>query len=195
MLAVRMNGEPLPSGHGGPLRAVLSGRYATDSVKWLCRIRLVSAPFEGFYQKRRYRRAARDDPEGRSLGLLRIQSEIANPASGEDLPLGRLVDIRGVAWGGQRGVARVDVSLDGGANFAPASFLDPDRPTCWRRWSFVWRPDRVGPYQILSRATDGRGTSQPLASDDELGRSHSVSGPKYVDYANNSVGRVGVRVV
>ncbi|HUB09632.1 MAG TPA: molybdopterin-dependent oxidoreductase [Myxococcales bacterium] len=194
MLATRMNGEALPARHGGPLRAVFPGRYATDSVKWLRRIRLVTEPFQGFYQERRYRRAGPGDPRGESLGRLRIQSEICNPSPHQTLRAGRLVDINGVAWGGEAGVARVDVSVDGGATFAPATFLDPARPTCWRRWSLVWRPERMGSFRILARATDGRGSAQPFASDDELGRSHSLSGPTYVDYANNSVPRIDIQV-
>ena len=177
LLATGMNGAELPALHGGPLRALFPGRYATDSVKWLTRIRALSGPFDGFYQRERYRRAAPDNPAGVTLGELRVQSEIARPKPAERLPQGLLVDITGVTWGGRGGVDRVEVSVDGGATFAQAAFLDPDRPHCWRRWRWSWRPDRPGPRLILARATDRSGAAQPLASDEELGLGYSMSGP------------------
>jgi DMSO/TMAO reductase YedYZ molybdopterin-dependent catalytic subunit len=195
LLATGMNGTDLPQLHGGPLRAVLPGRYATDSVKWLTRIRALSRPFDGFYQTDRYRRATRDNPAGVTLGELRVQSEVARPKPGDRLPQGLLVDITGVAWGGRGGIQRVQVSVDGGATFAEAAFLDPDRPFCWRRWRWSWRPDRPGARMIMARATDRSGVSQPLTSEDELGSSYSLSGPDRIQYADNAVPLIPVTVV
>lgn len=193
LLATGMNGAPLPSLHGGPLRAVLPGRYATDAVKWLTRIRALSTPFDGFYQRERYRILT---PERAvELGELRVQSEIARPGSGERVPQGLPVDVTGVAWGGRGGVERVEVSVDGGATFAAADFLDPDRPYCWRRWRWIWRPGGKGPRTILARATDRSGVSQPIESDDVTGRRESLSGPDRIQYANNAMPAIDVLVV
>ncbi len=194
MLATRMNGDTLPVRHGGPLRALFPGRYATDSVKWLRRIRAISAPFDGYYQSRRYVRKAPGDPNVHQLGDLRVQSEIARPRPGAKLPVGLAVDVVGVAWGGHGGLAKVEVSVDGGETFAPATFLDPDRPFCWRRWRHTWTPERPGPRLLLARATDGTGASQPFASGEELGRSYSVSGLDRIQYADNAVPIVPVVV-
>ncbi len=195
LLATGMNGAGLPAMHGGPVRALFPGRYATDSVKWLTRIRALSSPFDGFYEKERYRRATPDNPAGVPVGELRVQSEIARPKPGERLPQGLLVDISGVAWGGRGGVDRVEVSVDGGATFAQAAFVDPDRPFCWRRWRWSWRPDRPGPRLLMARATDRSGASQPLASEEELGLGYSLSGPDRIQYANNAVPVIPVTVV
>jgi hypothetical protein len=130
-----------------------------------------------------------------ALGELRVQSEIARPKPGDRLPQGLLVDIVGVAWGGSGGVDRVQVSVDGGTSYAAAELIDPDRPFCWRRWRWSWRPDRPGSRMILARATDRAGTSQPLASDEELGLGYSVSGPDRIQYANNSAPVIPVTVV
>ncbi|MHB8419713.1 MAG: molybdopterin-dependent oxidoreductase [Myxococcales bacterium] len=195
LLATGMNGGPLPALHGGPLRAILPGRYATDSVKWLRRIRAVATPFDGFYQRRRYCKRTAENPEGVSLGELRIQCEVAHPEPDDRLPVGLRVDIAGVAWGGRGGARLVEVSVDGGEHFEAASFLDPPSATAWRRWRWSWTPDRPGPHWIAARATDQGGTSQPLESDEELGLGSSRSGPDRIQYANNSVPIVPVIVV
>jgi DMSO/TMAO reductase YedYZ molybdopterin-dependent catalytic subunit len=194
ILATSMNGNQLPVQHGGPLRVIFPGRYACDSIKWLRRIHVVSQPFDGFYQRRRYRRAAPDDAVGEPVGELRVQSEIARPKPGDRLPSGMLVDIAGAAWGGRGGIAKVEVSVDGGETFAEARFIDPEQPNCWRRWIWSWRPDHPGPRLILARATDRAGQAQPLASDEELGIGYSLSGPDRIQYANNSVPVIAVTV-
>ena len=91
------------------------------------------------------------------------------------------MDVVGVAWGGRGGVSRVEVSVDGGKTFGEASFDDPDRPGCWRRWRWSWRPEAVGPRLLVARATDGTGATQPFASDEELGNRFSVSGPDRIN--------------
>ncbi len=186
-LATGMNGAPLPAPHGGPLRVVFPGRYATDSVKWVKRIIAVSSPFEGFYQRSRYRHATSSDPDGISLGTLKVQSEISRPRPGERLPPELPLEISGLAWGGLGGPAGVRVSVDGGATFTDATFLDPERPACWRRWSLRWRPEGRGPRLILSQAFDHAGSAQPFASDEELGLGYSISGSDRIQYANNAV--------
>lgn len=194
ILATEMNGEPLPRRHGGPLRAIFPSRYATDSVKWLTRIEALSHPFDGFYQKERYRRATPADPTGQSLGELRVQSEISKPRAGQRLPMGLTVEVLGVAWAGPVGLDRVEVSADGGQTFSIANFLDPERPGCWRRWRWLWRPTQAGPRLLMARATDRGGQTQPLESEEELGMSYSLSGPDRIQYANNTVPLVPVTV-
>ncbi len=194
MLATRMNGAPLPALHGGPVRALFPGRYATDSVKWLARIRAIDQPFDGYYATRRYRRASPADPVGRPVGELRVQSEIAHPRPGDKLPAGLAVDVLGVAWGGHGGAARVEISVDGGRSFASATFLDPANPFCWRRFRYTWIPRVPGPRLVLARATDAGGTSQPFASDEDLGLGYSISGPDRMEYENNSAPIVPVTV-
>ncbi len=195
MLATRMNGAELPANHGGPLRAILPGRYATDSVKWLVRMVVVTQPFEGFYQKQRYRRATREDAAGEALGELRVQSEIARPASNQRVAAGTATEVTGVAWGGSGGVERVEVSVDGGATFSDATFLDPVQPFAWRRWTWSWKPERPGPRLVVARATDHAGNSQPFLSDEELGKTYSVSGRDRIQYGNNAVPIVAINVV
>ncbi len=194
LLVLGMNGEALPLRHGGPLRVVFPGRYATDSVKWLRRIVAARAPFDGFYQQQRYRRANRDGSVSVPVAALNVQSEIARPRTGDRLPRGMRVDIIGVAWGGQGGLDRVEVSVDGGKSFARADFLDPPRPHCGQRWLFRWTPDEAGTRLLVARATDRSGTAQPLSSAEERGELVSISGPDRIQYANNAVPTIAVTV-
>ncbi|MHB1846990.1 MAG: molybdopterin-dependent oxidoreductase [Deltaproteobacteria bacterium] len=187
LLALGLGDAPLPPLHGGPLRALFPGRYATDSVKWLRRLTVVSSPFTGFYQRERYVRVSRDAPDGQPLGALRIQAEIGRPRPGARLPLGLAVDVVGAAWGGRGGAARVELSSDGGRSFHEAELLDPPDPYLWRRFRWRWTPSERGPRLLTARAFDGAGETQPLLSDEESGRSHSRSGPDRIQYANNSM--------
>src|ERR671922_98600 len=118
LLAWAMNGEPLPPVHGAPLRVVVPGYIGARSVKWLERIELRSAPWEGYFQHVVYRLLPEDGTPapgaGMPLGLVALNADVLAPADGETVAAGPL-EVRGYAFaGGERHVARVDVSLDGG---------------------------------------------------------------------------------
>lgn len=154
IVAWAMNGRPLPSEHGAPLRLVVPGWYGVASVKWLVEFRAIATPFRGFYQADRY------VIDGAPLNEMAPRAVIAAPADGATIVPGPAV-IRGYAWSGRTTIERVEVSVDGGGTWSDAT-LGPVRDRAWRTWELAWEP-RAGQATLLARATDGRGERQPLA--------------------------------
>ena len=194
LLAYEMNGETLPVKHGFPLRVVAPG-WASDSwVKWLTSIRVLDSEHDGFWMKSAYRRPGKPVAPGTAVPpeqmqpvtSLRVKSVIAAPLDAAQVANGKLVTIRGVAWGGDAGpVTAVDVSLDGGRSWKPATLHEDQRtPFGWRQWEFRWTPPQEAYYTILARARDAAGNTQ--AFDQEWDPS---------GYGWNVVPRVGVDVV
>jgi sulfane dehydrogenase subunit SoxC len=167
LLAWAMNGAPLEPQHGFPLRLLVPGWYGMASVKWLTRIEAVAEPFLGYQMERAYQdRPARDAP-GERVTILRPRALLIPPGIPDFLTRTRLVEagtvsLAGRAWAGRRGVARVDVSTDGGATWNEAELGAPVSPFAWRPWSYTWRA-RPGRHTLCARATDTDGEAQPLA--------------------------------
>jgi DMSO/TMAO reductase YedYZ molybdopterin-dependent catalytic subunit len=182
LLVTHIGGEPLSMAHGAPLRLIVPGHYAMKSVKWLVRVEGTTVPFEGhFVKKYRYYRDDRE-PEGSPVGDLAVRSIIATPGDGDTLPAGRL-EILGSAWSGASEIASVDVSVDGAASWHQAQLVRlPGGPWAPVRWSFVNEPE-AGQLEILARATDSSGATQPLEP------RWNANG-----YANNVVHRIRVSV-
>lgn len=189
LLAWEMNGEPLTPVHGAPLRVVVPGYIGARSVKWLERIELRRDPWPGYFQEVVYRLLA---PEGSPapgagvpLGLVALNSDVISPPDGATLHAGP-VEVRGYAFaGGDRSVARVDVSVDGGASWRQAELLDDLGRWAWRHWRAVLDLD-PGEHEVLVRAWDSSAATQP---EDEAG----LWNPK--GYVNNARPRVRFSVV
>ena len=189
LLAWEMNGEPLRAVHGGPLRVVVPGYIGARSVKWLNRIELRAEPWDGYFQRVAYRLLPQDGTAGpgagMSLGLVALNSEVLSPTDGATVPAGSL-EVRGYAFaGGERYVARVDVSLDGGASWRQAELLEDLGPWAWRQWR-IGVELAPGEHEILVRAWDSSAATQP---DDEAGLWNPGG------YVNNARPRVRVRAV
>lgn len=193
LLAYEMNGVTLPVKHGFPLRVVVPG-WASDSwVKWLTNITVLDKEFDGFWMKSSYRKPDHPIAPGSAMALdkmvpvtsLRVKSVIASPLDNASVKIGDPVNMRGVAWSGDQGpVTSVDISTDGGRTWTKAD-LGPDKSQFgWRQWAFSFRPDRESYYNVMARATDGSGATQPFAQE------WNPSG-----YGWNVVQRVGVNVV
>ncbi|MFL5846055.1 MAG: sulfite oxidase [Solirubrobacteraceae bacterium] len=177
LLAWHVNGEPLPVERGGPVRAVIPGWYATDSVKWVTRLTVVDGEFDGPWETDDYRIIEHgEDGPGVRMYAMPIHALLIDtrPADG-------LVGLRGIAWGGEGGVDRVDVRIDDGP-WRPAS-LGPDRGPWSRRFWAATRRAAPGRRCIEVRATDRSGNAQPLDVP------HNVHG-----YANNAVHRVTLQI-
>ena len=180
VLAWAMNGEPLTSEHGAPLRLLVPGAYGMASVKWLTSITAIAEPFTGhFRMKYRYF----GDPiasEGENVGAMRVRSLITSPVDGEGV--GEDTEVQGIAWSGSDTIESVAVRTDAGdwMEAEIGATLGRSAPT---PWSMSVRLD-AGSHAIASRATDSAGNVQPLES------IWNANG-----YANNVVHTVMVRVV
>lgn len=181
LLATHLNDRPLPFEHGGPVRLVVPGQYAMKSVKWLRAIDAVEEPFTGhFVDKYRYF-GDNVEPEASPVGDIVVRSLIANPADGSTRPEGEIV-VRGLAWSATSGIRSVDLSLDDGETWSPATIQAPRSeygPVTWQS-EMVLEP---GIYVIAAKATDSSGEAQP--EDPRWNRN---------GYANNVVHRVTVTV-
>jgi DMSO/TMAO reductase YedYZ molybdopterin-dependent catalytic subunit len=185
LLVFKMNGERLPAIHGGPLRALVSGWYGMDSVKWLKQITVAREPFAGFYQSRRYYEARREGAGTTRgpLGAMRLKSQIARPANEARLRLAPTT-VFGAAWCGDAEVARVEVTTDGGRTWQAATLGADRAPRAWRLWSYEWQPAAAGTYVIAARAADTLGRVQPAERDPQI----------ITPYANHWIDRRAVEV-
>ncbi|HEX2163003.1 MAG TPA: sulfite oxidase [Thermoanaerobaculia bacterium] len=161
LLADGMNGGPLPAVHGGPLRVVVPGYIGARSVKWVERIELRATPSENHYQSRAYRwlpQAETAVETAEMLGELWVTSLLVAPAAGAVLSAGPC-EVSGWALAAD-GVARVEVSADGGSTWQAAELAPEASPWAWRLWRA--RVDLApGGATLVARAFDAAGHSQP----------------------------------
>jgi DMSO/TMAO reductase YedYZ molybdopterin-dependent catalytic subunit len=182
LLAWAMNGGAVPERHGGPLRAIVPGSYAVNSVKWLTRIEVLEEPFSGPFQAVDYRLLdVPDAVEASPLPDLRANALIVTPETGA-LVRGNLIEVSGVAWGGEGGIAAVEVRADR-ADWKPAWIASPHDSSGFTRWSSVF-PAAPGAHVVEVRARDGAGETQP-------------QNPEWnaLGYANNSIHRISLTVL
>jgi DMSO/TMAO reductase YedYZ molybdopterin-dependent catalytic subunit len=154
LVALGMNGIPLPGNHGFPARVVVPDLYGMFSAKWLTRITLVEGEFLGFWQRKGWT----------NRGEVRPKALIATPAA--DAVVTSPVRLGGVAFAGARGVSGVEVSTDGGMTWYAATLRSPSlSQLTWVLWTFDWRPSAGGSHRILARLVDGNDQPQdPTAS-------------------------------
>ena len=167
LLAYAMNGAELPPQHGYPLRLIVPGWYGMAHVKWLNRIEVVDEAFEGFQQSVAYRLRQRPGEPGTPVTRIRPRALVIPPGFPDFMSRRRVVRpgpvlLEGRAWSGSSPVERVEVSLDDGATWSPASSLEPvgAHPWAWRRWSYEWSA-KPGRYVLSARATTEDGDRQP----------------------------------
>ncbi|MGW5295577.1 molybdopterin-dependent oxidoreductase [Streptomyces bacillaris] len=149
MLAVGMNGEPLPFTHGFPVRMLVPGLYGyVSACKWIEDIELTTFDaYDAYWVKRKW---AREAP-------IKTQSRIDTPK-----PFGRpeagTVMVAGVAWAQHRGIEKVEIRVDDGP-WRPAQLAEQSTVDTWRQWSYPWRATPGG-HTLTVRATDGTGETQ-----------------------------------
>ena len=160
ILALFQNGERLRPENGYPVRLFLPGWEGNMSVKWLRRLKIVSAPIMTKDETSRYTDLQGD---GKSLMFtypMEVKSVITRPSHGMTLPGPGLHQISGIAWSGNGTIKKVDVSTDGGRTWAAAPLVAPVLPRALTRFRLPWRWD--GATAVLkSRATDDTGAVQP----------------------------------
>ncbi|HEX6230941.1 MAG TPA: molybdopterin-dependent oxidoreductase, partial [Actinomycetota bacterium] len=148
LVVVGMNGVSLPREHGFPARLLVPGLYGMKQPKWIGSIELVDRPFVGYWERRGWSKAA----------IVKTMSRVDTQASDATRTV-----VAGVAFAGDRGISRVEVSLDAGATWVDADLEAPLSPLSWRRWRFELRPEDVGGSSLVVRATDGEGRVQEQA--------------------------------
>ena len=164
LLVWEMNGEPLPLVHGGPVRLLVPGYFGVNNVKWVRQLEASIDESGNKIQQSGYRMRAIGETGNAShpsMYRMPVKSWLNGPgADGKALPPGRH-QLFGVAFSGERGIDRVDVSLDGGASWQRASLYGPDLgPNAWRTFSLE-ADLSTGDYVLVSKATDMAGDSQP----------------------------------
>jgi DMSO/TMAO reductase YedYZ molybdopterin-dependent catalytic subunit len=153
LLAYEINGAPLPDRHGYPLRAIVPGYFGEKNVKWLTRIEVADANAKGFYQKQGW------GPDF----IVPTRSRIDVPDGWSSFSLSKLtvpIELKGVAFGGDRGVSRVEFSFDSGNTWSDAEIYYSGNPLAWSLWKTQWMPAAPGDYTLVVRATDGEGHVQ-----------------------------------
>ena len=148
LIAFQMNGEVLPEGHGFPARLLVPGIYGMKNVKWLTRISMVPSDVKGYWQGRGWSDSAE----------YKTSSRIDTPKNGQEVIFGPQ-SCAGVAFSGERGISRVEVSYDQGASWVAATVKVPLSRFTWVLWVAPWDPT-LGGSTLMVRATDGDGAVQ-----------------------------------
>lgn len=191
LLAFGMNGAPLDPLHGFPLRIVAPGYPGSAWQKWLTRLVVRDREHDGAkmtgldYRMPRHPVTPDDKPDPAAFDVITdmpVKSLITQPAA-EFRASGPLI-VSGFAWSGAVPVARVDVSMDGGATWLPASLEQGAGPWAWRRFTVFGLLPAPGEVEVIARATDAEGRTQPM---------EPVWNPR--GYLNNAVHRIRGRVV
>jgi DMSO/TMAO reductase YedYZ molybdopterin-dependent catalytic subunit len=169
IVAYEMNGEPLPLLNGFPARLVVPGWYATYWVKMLDDIEVLAQADDNFWMKTAYRVPATpcgcQEPGTKvttvPISRLKVRSFITSVADGATASAEDLATIRGIAFDGGSGIAKVQFSSDAGASWTRA-LLGPDEGKySFRRWSAAFKPQRGRQYTLQSSATAQDGAAQP----------------------------------
>jgi DMSO/TMAO reductase YedYZ molybdopterin-dependent catalytic subunit len=150
LLAVSQNRRPLSREHGFPCRVRIPSIYGMKNVKWVESIELVTGDYKGYWQERGWS----DDAAVRTQSRVDVAGDGFSAQSGQD------TWVAGVAWAGDRGVSRVEVTTDGGRSWSETMLQEPIAPAAWTRWAFRWTPSDAGEIDVACRATDGNGDLQ-----------------------------------
>jgi DMSO/TMAO reductase YedYZ molybdopterin-dependent catalytic subunit len=162
LVAYEMNGQPLPQQHGFPLRLIVPGLYGEKNPKWLTRIELLedSDPRlrgkHGFYREQGWAREGDKIP---------IHSRIDAPQVwgdhfAEPFVIGKTYELRGMAFSGDNGISKVELSTDHGETWEEAEIHQPGTEISWSLWRYQWMPEESGESQLLVRAFDNDGEQQ-----------------------------------
>jgi DMSO/TMAO reductase YedYZ molybdopterin-dependent catalytic subunit len=149
LVALEMNGERLPLDHGFPARLVVPGWIGVANIKWLGSIEVADHALSSPWNTKWY--------AGLAEQPVKSAFELAWDAR---LPA-RRTELHGRSWSGHGAIRRVEVSTDGGTSWRRARLHGPNVPRAWVRWSLDWRDPRPGRHELLARATDSTGTTQP----------------------------------
>lgn len=160
LLITKFDGYPLRREHGFPWRVFLPGWYGMDSVKWVHRIELATAPLSS--NEDEYMGLTKD-PAGdivkQPLPRVLVRSIITSPTQQSVLRSG-IIEVRGLAWSGTGSIRSVELSVDSGTIWSRCYFKPSDRYD-WVEWRGTSDLRRRGRVELICRATDSAGNTQP----------------------------------
>jgi DMSO/TMAO reductase YedYZ molybdopterin-dependent catalytic subunit len=148
LIAIGMNGHVLPRAHGFPARLLSVGTFGMKNPKWLTSIEVVNRPYQGYWEQRGWTKQA----------VTKTSSRIDVPTNGA--VVGKEVVLAGVAFAGDRGISRVEVSPDNGRTWNSAQLRTALGKYTWSQWLYRWTPTRSGKILVGVRAVDGTGKLQ-----------------------------------
>jgi len=154
IVAYEMNGAVLPYQHGYPARMLVPGRYGFKSAKWIRVVRPANQAVLDWYGQRNWNKE----------GIVHTMTRVDVPAPSASLPAGNQ-RLAGIAYAADRGVSKVEYSVDGGQTWATARLLEPQPgPDAWVRWEGSFTVTAGATVEIVARATDAQGVLQEEAS-------------------------------
>jgi DMSO/TMAO reductase YedYZ molybdopterin-dependent catalytic subunit len=170
MIAYAMNSEQLPLLNGFPLRLVVPGWYSTYWVKMLNNIEVLARPDTNYWMKTAY--TIPDTPHAsirfgetgvKTVPINRLvpRSFITNISPGETVPRGAPTLVRGIAFGGDSAVAKVDLSIDGGSTWTSTRLGKDEGKYGFRQWETQLTLPSAGRYTLKVRCTNSKGEVQP----------------------------------
>ena len=162
ILAYDMNYAPLTPKHGFPVRAIVPGLYGMMNPKWITEIELVDSVYEGYWQRLGWRNNAEDNTGSTILipDHAPARQRFRKLDETDDTSYGGKVPIAGIAFAGNRGISKVEVSTDGGTTWKTAQIKDPLSKYTWVLWTAGYVPPNKENYKIVVRATDKTGNTQ-----------------------------------
>ncbi|AKM32738.1 oxidase [Pandoraea faecigallinarum] len=173
MVAFAMNGKDLPMLNGFPVRLVVPGYYGTYWVKHLADINVIDKVFDGFWMASAYRIPDNDchcvepgkAPEKtKPIGRFTVRSFVTSHTDGQQVPAGKPLRVRGIAFDGGEGIRDVQFSADGGQTWQAAKLGNELSKYSFREWTASFTPPQAGEYVLKVRATNRVGVTQPLQS-------------------------------
>ena len=171
LIALEMNGHPLPHWNGAPARLVLPGWTGTYWIKHLTEIRIETAPFDGFWMKGAYRVPtgafpgarfkSQETPETTPITEILVNSLVTSHVSGARLVHGAKAELAGKAWDGGAGIAAVEISTDGRQSWQPAELGRDLGRFAWREFRYRLDTSKPGSVVVAVRARSRDGATQP----------------------------------
>jgi DMSO/TMAO reductase YedYZ molybdopterin-dependent catalytic subunit len=194
LIAFEMNGRPLPHWNGFPARLIVPGWTGTYWVKHLVHVKVSSTPEKNFWMSPAYRvpRGMFPTPTFKSqlyaanepITAMVVNSLVTSLKSGQQIPRGKPIEVRGIAWDGGSGIAKVEVSADSGATWQAAKLGKDLGRYSFREFSLSVPTKENGGRTVMARATSNSGETQV---------DHLKFNP--AGYHNNVIQRVYVEVV
>ena len=164
LVVYSQNGERLRPEQGYPIRLFLPGFEGNMSVKWLRRLKVTDAPVHSREETSKYTDLMPSGKARQFTFQMEAKSIITSPSGGQRVASPGFVEIRGLAWSGLGRIARVDVSVDGGKNWAAATLQEPVMTRAFTRFRLPWQWDGQASL-IQCRAVDETGYVQPTLAE------------------------------